>query len=361
MPNALFPILIMLRRFFLNKFFILFTTVILVTVGCQSQSQNTGETSESVYLTGAGATFPQFLYQKWFQEYTQENPNVQLNYQGTGSAAGIQQIVAETIDFGASDVAMTDEEIKQVSKGVVLLPMTAGSVVIAYNLPDVESGLKLSREVYSDIFLGKITRWNDSKIRALNPDFKLPNLPILLVHRSDGSGTTAVFTKHLSAISSEWENKVGSGLNVQWVAGVAIKSSSGVSAQIQQQPGTIGYLESTYARESNLSTAALQNKAGNYIQSDIKTVTEALRSKPLPDDLRVFIPDPQGDNSYPIVTYSWLLVYKNYEDSNKAKVIKDVVKWCLSEGEKFAEELGYIPLPEDAVKKVEVALEEVKS
>ena len=351
----------MLRRFFLNKFFILFTTVILVTVGCQSQSQNTPEISESVFLNGAGATFPQFLYQRWFQEYSQKHPNVQLNYQGIGSAAGIQQIVSETIDFAGSDVAMTDEEIKQVSKGVVLLPMTAGSVVIAYNLPGVESGLKLSREVYSNIFLGKITRWNDSKIKALNPDIKLPDLPILLVHRSDGSGTTAVFTKHLSAISSEWKNKVGSGLNVQWLTGVAIKSSAGVSAQIQQQPGTIGYLESTYARESNLSTAALENKAGNYIQSNTQTATEALRSKPLQDDLRVFITDPEAENAYPIITYTWLLVYQNYENSNQAKIIKDVVKWCLSEGDKFAEELGYIPLPEDAVKKVEAALEQIKS
>lgn len=357
----------MFRRFFLNKFFILFASVILLIVGCQSQPQNTtnpttsSETSEFVYLNGAGATFPLFIYQKWFEEYSQKHPNVQLNYQGIGSAAGIQQVVSETIDFGASDVAMTDEEIKQVSKGVVLLPMTAGSVVIAYNLPGVESGLKLSRAVYSDIFLGKITRWNDSKIKALNPDIKLPDLPILLIHRSDGSGTTAVFTKHLSAISPEWKNKVGSGLNVQWLSGVAIKSSSGVSAQIQQQEGTIGYLESTYARESNLSTAALQNKAGNYVQSNTQTVTEALRSKPLPDDLRVFITDPEGENSYPIVTYSWLLAYKNYEDSNKAKVLKDVVKWCLSGGEKFAEELGYIPLPKEAVEKVLIALEEVKS
>jgi phosphate transport system substrate-binding protein len=351
----------MLKRIFLNKFFILLTSVILVIVGCQSQPQNTPETSEFVYLNGAGATFPEFLYQKWFQEYSQKHPNVQLNYQAIGSAAGIQQIVSETIDFGASDVAMTDEEISKVSKGVVLLPMTAGSVVITYNLPGIESGLKLSRQVYSDIFLGKITRWNDSQIKALNPDLKLPDLPILLVHRSDGSGTTAVFTKHLSAINPEWKNKIGSGLNVQWLAGVAIKSSSGVTAQIQQQPGTIGYLESTYARESNLSTAALENQAGNYIQSNTQTVIEALQSKLLPDNLRVFIQDPQGDNSYPIVTYSWLLVYKNYPEPNKAKVLKDVVKWCLTDGEKFAEELGYIPLPKEAVEKVEAVLKEIKS
>ncbi len=355
----------MLRRFFLNKFFILFITVILVSVGCQSQSQNitnsTTSPEESVYLNGAGATFPLFLYQKWFQEYSREHPNVQLNYQAIGSAAGIQQVVSETIDFGASDVAMTDEEIATVSKGVVLLPMTAGSVVIAYNLPGIQSGLKFSRQVYSDIFLGKITRWNDSKIKALNPDIKLPDLPIILVHRSDGSGTTAVFTKHLSAINSQWKNKVGSGLNVQWLAGIAIKSSSGVSAQIQQQAGTIGYLESTYARESNLSTAALENKAGNYIQSNTQTVTEALISKPLADNLRVFITDPQGDNSYPIVTYSWLLVYKKYQEPNKAKILKDVVKWCLTDGEKFSEKLGYIPLPKEVVGKVEAALEQIKS
>ncbi|MEA5593146.1 phosphate ABC transporter substrate-binding protein PstS [Rivularia sp. UHCC 0363] len=356
----------MLKHFFSNKFLVLFTSVILVIVGCQSQPQTntnpatTPELAESVSLNGAGATFPEFLYQKWFQEYNQQHPNVQLNYQAIGSAAGIKQVISNTIDFGASDIAMSDEEIKQVSKGVVLLPMTAGSVVIAYNLPNIKSGLKLSRQVYADMFLGKITRWNDSQIKTLNPDINLPDLPILLVHRSDGSGTTAVFTKHLSAISPEWQKKVGSGLNVQWLTGVAIKSSSGVTAQIQQQPGTIGYVESTYAAESNLSTAALQNKAGNYIEPNTQSVTEALRSKPLSDDLRVFITDPEGDNSYPIVTYTWLLAYKNYAEPNKAKVFKDVVKWCLTDGEKFATELGYIPLPKDAIDKVENALKEIK-
>ncbi|MEM7556862.1 MAG: phosphate ABC transporter substrate-binding protein PstS, partial [Cyanobacteria bacterium P01_A01_bin.84] len=258
------------RRLFFQRLLPLFTIVLLWIIACQPPSETSSPTNtnnnqapaSSVFINAAGATFPLFLYERWFSEYNKENPNIQINYNAIGSAAGIQQIIADTVDFGASDVAMSDEQINKVEKGVVLIPATAGSIAIAYNLPDIKSGLKLSRQVYADIFLGNITRWDDPKITSLNLDLKLPSSPITVVYRADGSGTTAAFTSHLSAISPEWEKKVGSGLSVEWKTGVGIKSNAGVGAQVQQALGTISYIESSYAQQLNLSTAALENKAG---------------------------------------------------------------------------------------------------
>jgi phosphate transport system substrate-binding protein len=315
----------------------------------------------SVFLNGAGATFPLFLYQRWFQEYSQNHQGVQINYQAIGSAAGIQQMVSETVDFGGSDVAMTDEEMRKVDRGVVLIPMTSGSVVIAYNLPNVGSGLKLSREVYTDIFLGNIDRWSDPRIANLNPNLNLPDLPITLVHRSDGSGTTAVLTKHLSAISSQWEEKVGSGLSISWPAGVGIKSNAGVSAQIQQAQGTIGYVEYSFSQQLGLATAALQNRAGNYIQPSLEATANALDNLTLPDNLRAFVSDPEGEDAYPIVTYSWLLAYQTYDDPRKAQVLKEVILWALTEGQQYSEGLGYVPLSETVVEKATAAAETIRS
>ena len=313
-----------------------------------------------VFLNGAGATFPLFLYQRWFQEYSQTHKDVQINYQPIGSAAGIQQMISETVDFGGSDIAMTDEQMRKVDRGVVLVPMTSGSVAIAYNLPGIEN-LKLSREVYTDIFLGKIQRWNDPKITGLNPNLNLPNLPITVVHRSDGSGTTAVFTKHLSAISSEWETKVGSGLSVSWVAGIGIKSNAGVSAQIKQARGTIGYVEYSFAQQLGLSTAALENRAGNYIPPSLDATAKALDNLSLPDNLRAFVSDPQGEEAYPIVTYSWLLAYKNYDDPRKAKALREVMLWALTDGQNDSESLGYVPLSDAVVTKAKAAVETIGS
>ena len=313
-----------------------------------------------VFFNGAGATFPLFIYQRWFQEYSQTHGDVQINYQPIGTAAGIQQMISETVDFGASDIAMTDEQMRQVDRGVILIPMTSGSVAIAYNLPGIE-GLKLSREVYTDLFLGKIKRWNDSRITRLNPSLNLPDLPITLVHRSDGSGTTAVFTKHLSTISSEWQNKVGSGLNVAWLAGVGIKSNAGVSAQIQQARGAIGYVEYSFAKQLGLSTAALENRAGNYIQPSLEATRKALDNLTLPKNLRAFVSDPQGEEAYPIVTYSWLLAYKNYDDPKKANALREVIFWALTEGQKYSEQLGYVPLSDEVVAKARAAAQGIGS
>lgn len=314
----------------------------------------------SIFLNGAGATFPLFLYQRWFQEYSQNHQDVQINYQPIGSAAGIQQMISETVDFAGSDIAMTDEQMSQVKRGVVLIPMTAGSVVIAYNVPNVSSGLKLSRTVYSDIFLGQIQRWNDARIARLNPDVRLPNLPITVVHRSDGSGTTAVFTKHLSAISSQWREEVGSGLNVAWPSGVGIKSNAGVSAQIQQGRGTIGYVEYSFAQQLGLATAALENRAGKYVQPSLDATAKALDNLTLPENLRAFITDPVGDESYPIVTYTWLLAYETYENPRKAKVMREVIQWALTTGQQYSTDLGYVPLPKTVVEKATAATGKIR-
>ncbi len=315
--------------------------------------------AKNIVLNAAGATFPVILYQRWFVEYRRKNWEVTINYQPIGSAAGIQQMIAETVDFAGSDIAMTDAEIAQVSRGIVMLPMTAGSVAVVYNLPKIGSGLKLSREVLSEIFLGKIDRWNDQKIANLNPGILLPDLPIIVVHRSDGSGTTAVFTKHLSSISNEWERRVGSGLNVAWPIGFGIKSNSGVSAQIQQAEGTIGYVEYSFAKQLKLSTAALENKAGKYIQPNLETTSNALASVELPENLRGFVSDPDGFHSYPIVTYSWLLAYKRYDDAQKANAIKNMIRWALNEGQRLSKDLGFVPLSSDVVRRVAAASREI--
>ena len=314
----------------------------------------------SVSLTGAGASFPAPLYQKWFSEYNKANPNVQVTYQSVGSGAGVEQFTQETVDFGASDVAMKDEEIAKVSRGVALLPMTAGSIVLAYNLPGVES-LQLSRQVYVDILLGKIKKWNDPAIASLNPDAQLPNSNITVVYRSDGSGTTGVFTKHLSAISPEWEQKVGSGKTVEWPTGVGAKGNEGVTAQILQTEGSIGYIEYGYAKQQDIPTASLENKAGKYIAPSSESAAQALSAAELPDNLRAFVTDPEGEASYPIVTYSWILAYGNYDDPQKLQAFKDVVNWSLADGQAYAEELGYIPLPANVVEKVEAKLDTIQA
>lgn len=352
--------------FFLRRsFLILFAAALAWAVACQSQTQppdaasSTPQENAFVFIKGAGATLPGPLYQRWFAQYNRQHPNIQVNYQPIGSGAGIQQVIAETVDFGASDVAMTDEEISQVGRGVVLLPMTAGSVAVVYNLPGIGSGLKLSRQVVSEIFLGKITRWRDPKIAALNPNLTLPDLPITVIHRSDGSGTTAVFTAHLSAISREWQESVGTSLSVDWPAGVGVKSNAGVSAQVQQEPGTIGYVEYSFAQQLGLSTAALENRSGEYVLPSIEAAAKALESVQLPDNLRGFVRDPQAVDAYPIVTYSWLLAYKRYEDPQKAKALKEVIRWGLTTGQGLAPELGYVPLATEVAQKVAAAAAEI--
>lgn len=312
----------------------------------------------NVRLNGAGATFPAPLYQTWFQTLNQKYPNLQVNYQPVGSGAGIEQFTKGLVDFGASDVAMTDEEIQKVQNGVLLLPMTAGSIVLAYNLPGVE-GLKLPRDVYTGIFLGTIKSWNDPKIAAANPGAKLPNTPITTVHRSEGSGTTGVFTQHLSAINPEWKSKVGSGKTVNWPAGVAAKGNDGVTAQIQQTQGSVGYVEYAYAKNSKLNFATLENKSKQFVAPSDESAAKTLEAVTLPENLRAFIADPEGNDSYPIVTYTWILANKKYSDATKAKAVEAMIEYGLTEGQKIATQLGYVPLPQSVVQKVTTAADAI--
>ena len=344
----------------------LFTMVI----ACQSSTpvatdpaatDNPETVSAALVLNGTGASFPLFIYERIFSEYRQQvDPTLSVNYQPTGSAAGIQQVISNTVDFGASDVAMTEAEMAQVESGVVLVPMTAGLVAIAYNLPGETTGLNLSRAALADIFLGKITRWNDPLIVASNPDRTLPDLPLTLVHRSDGSGTTAAVTSHLAAISPEWQTDVGAGLSVAWPAGIGIKANAGVAAQIQQAEGTLGYVEYSYAQRLGLPIAALENQAGSFMTPGPASGAAALLDATMPADLRVFIPDPADESAYPIVTYSWILAYETYADAIKADAVKQVLTWGLTEGQQYSQELGYIPLPEPVVERAIAAVERIQ-
>ncbi|MGD1700369.1 phosphate ABC transporter substrate-binding protein PstS [Dapis sp. BLCC M229] len=314
---------------------------------------------QKVNLVGAGASFPAPLYQRWFADMRDSRSDVGVDYQSVGSGAGVERFTQELVDFGASDVAMKDEEIAKVGRGVMMLPMTAGSVVLAYNLPGV-SELKLSREVYVDILLGKITKWNDSKITAINSGVNLPNIPITVVHRSDGSGTTGVFTKHLSAISSEWKQKVGEGKTVSWPTGVGGAKNDGVAALIRQTEGGIGYVEFGFAQSAKLNTAALENKSGNYVKASLDSAKATLAAVKLPANLRAFISDPEGGDSYPIVTYSWMLIYGQY-DAAKAQAIEKMIEYGLNEGQKVSADLGYIPLPNNVRQTVAAAADKISS
>lgn len=311
-------------------------------------------------ISGSGATFPAPLYIRWASDFKKSTPEVTVNYQGIGSGAGVKQFSDGITDFGASDLAMKDEEISLAKHNVVMIPATAGSIVLAYNIPGVQSGLKLSRAAYIGILVGDIKTWNDASITKANPGVNLPNLPITVVARADGSGTTAAFTGHCAEVSSEFTAKVGSGKSVTWPVGVAGKGNDGVTALIKSTPGSIGYVEYGFAANNKLTMADLQNKAGNFIAPSVASVTPTLASVELPDNLRAFLPDPKGANDYPIVTFTWLLVKKTYTDAAKAAAVKAFVTYGLTKGQSFALQLGYVPLPAEVVTKAQAALETVK-
>lgn len=311
-------------------------------------------------INGAGGTFPAPLYQRWFQEYNKLKPNVQVNYQAVGSGAGIKQFIAGTVDFGASDAAMKDDQIAQVKDGAVLLPMTAGSIVLAYNLPGV-GDLKLSRQAYAGIFMGTITKWNDPILVKDNDGVALPDMPITVAYRSDGSGTTFVFSKHLCAISPEFKQKVGGeGTQITWPVGIGGKGNDGVTALIKQTPGAIGYVEYGYAQNNKLATASLQNKSGVFVKATPESGASALATLELPANLRAWPEDPAGPGDYPIATFTWILVYKKYADPAKWSVLKDVLNYGLTTGQTFAQEMGYIPLPAPVIQKVKAALDTIQ-
>ena len=313
---------------------------------------------DSLRLTGSGATFPFPLYSAWFKAFSAKQKTVSVDYQGKGSGAGIQDFTNHTVDFAASDAAMTDEQISKVPGGVQLLPMTAGEIVLGYNLPGSPKALKLPRDVYPAIFLGKITKWSDPKIKAANPGVSLPDLDITVVRRADSSGTTFVFTSHLSAISDEWKKGPGAGTTVNWPKTdkfVASPKNDGVTATIKQTPGAIGYVEFAFAKFSKIEMAQLQNRAGQFVSPGGEGGPAALASVPLPPDLRAWVTDPEGAKAYPISTYTWMLFYKENKDPKKAAALRQMVEYCLTEGQKAAAGMGYIPLPENVVAAVRKA------
>jgi phosphate transport system substrate-binding protein len=312
-----------------------------------------------ITLQGSGASFPAPLYSRWFKEFSDKNPGVRVNYQATGSGAGIKAFTAGQTDFGASDAAMSDAEIKEAKDNVLLFPVTAGSIVLAYNLEGV-TDLKLTREAYVGIFQGTIKTWNDPKIKASNPGVNLPAKNITPVHRSDGSGTTFVFTQHLSAINEGWKKSPGSGTSIEWPGGVAGKKNDGVTALITQTPGSIGYIEYGFAVSSKQPMAALENKAGKFIAPTLASAASALKGVELPADRRAWVTDPVGDDVYPIVTYTWLLTKKKYEDAAKGEAVKKLLKWCLSDGQKLSESLQYVALPEAIAESVSKAADQVQ-
>jgi phosphate transport system substrate-binding protein len=323
------------------------------TLGLQVR---TASAADNQTIQGSGATFPAPLYQRWFQEYNKVHPEVQINYQAIGSGAGIKQFQQGLTDFGASDAAMTDEQIAATKNGVQLIPMTAGIIVLTYNLPGAPNNLKLSREAYSGIFLGKITSWNDPAIAKSNPNVQLPDTKITVVSRSDGSGTTFVFTSHLSGISDAWKSGPGNGTTVSFPVGVAGKGNPGVTALVKQTPGAIGYVEYAYAYQNKMPMASLENKSGSFVAPSLQAGQEALSGVKLPSNLRAWIPDPPAAKSYPIVTYTWMLFHKKYDDPKVAATLKAIALYGLTQGQSFGATLGYIPLPESVVTEDKKAL-----
>jgi len=316
-------------------------------------------------LNGAGATFPYVIYSKWFDVYHQKT-GIEFNYQSIGSGGGIKQVIEGTVDFGASDGPMTTEQLKDAATKqgteVLHIPTVMGAVVLTYNMPGVGQGLKLTPEVLADIYLGQITMWNDPKLTSLNPGMNLPSQQILVAHRSDGSGTSFIFTDYLTKVSKTWEQKVGRGTSVNWPVGLGGKGNEGVSGLVKQLPGSIGYVELAYAVKNNLPYARLRNRAGNFVEPKLESVTAAAAgaAKNMPADLRVSITDADGKDSYPISGFTWLLVYKHMKDKAKGAALVTFLRWAMTDGQSYAKGLLYAPLPKQVVSLCEAKIREVK-
>ena len=314
-----------------------------------------------VSLNGAGATFPYPIYSKWFNEYHKAHPEVQINYQSIGSGGGIRQVTAGTVDFGASDGPMTDEQLSQLKFKLFHIPTVLGSVVPAYNISGVTGEIKFSPDVLANIFLGKITNWNDKAIAKDNPDLHLPDKPIIVVHRSDGSGTTYIFTDYLSKVSPDWKTQVGKGTSVRWPLGLGGKGNEGVAGVVRQMDGAIGYIELIYALQNKIAFGPVKNVAGNFVKASLESTTAAAASmKTMPADFRVSITNAPGADSYPISSFTWLLVPAQWKDATKGKVMVDFLNWMLDSGEGMVKELDYAPLPANVAEKVRARIKEIK-
>ena len=316
--------------------------------------------SNEVQINGAGATFPNPIYSKWFAEYQKSHPNVKVNYQSIGSGGGIKQLTAQTVFFGASDMPMTDEQLKGAPGPVLHFPTVLGGVVPVYNVEGVTQPLRFTGALLADIYLGKVRKWNDAAIAAANPGVKLPATDIAVVHRSDGSGTTFIWCDFLSKVSPEYKQKVGASTSVNWPAGVGAKGNEGVSGLVKQTPGAIGYVELIYALHNDIAYGSVQNKAGQFVTASLQSVTAAATGAAVPDDFRVSITNADGRDAYPIASFTWMLLYRNSADKERSRVMVDFMKWALTEGQKFAPDLGYAPLPKAVVDKEMSALARVQ-
>jgi phosphate transport system substrate-binding protein len=315
--------------------------------------------SAQMMINGAGATFPYPIYSKWFDEYTKVDPSVRFNYQSIGSGGGQKQIMAQTVDFGASDGPMTDDNLSKAPGKLLHIPTVAGAVVMVSNLPGNPS-LKLDGDTIAGIYLGQIKKWNDPKLTALNPGAKLPDKDIVVVHRSDGSGTTFIFTDYVSKISPEWKQKVGNNTSVNWPVGIGGKGNEGVSGQVKQTPGAIGYVELIYAIQNKMSYAELKNSAGEFVKPTIESVTAALGTADVPDDFRFSMTNAPGKGAYPICGATWLLVYQQQKDPAKGKKLVEFLKWAATKGEAMAKDLDYAPLPDSVQQRVLKRVDEIK-
>ncbi|HZR45967.1 MAG TPA: phosphate ABC transporter substrate-binding protein PstS [Candidatus Manganitrophaceae bacterium] len=316
--------------------------------------------AESLLINGAGATFPYPIYSKWFDEYAKMHPDVHFNYQSIGSGGGIRQVSEGTVDFGATDGPMSDEQLQKAKVKILHFPTVLGAVVPTYNIPEAQSELTFTPQALAGIFLGKITKWNDPEIAKANPGSKLPDKPIIVAHRSDGSGTTYVWVDYLSKVSPEWKEKVGVGTSVKWPVGLGGKGNEGVTGLVKQTPYAIGYVELIYAEQNKLPFGKVQNQSGNAIKASLDSVTAAAAAAKMPEDFRVSITDPPGKEAYPIASFTWLLIPEKISDPAKGKALVDFLKWMLHDGQKLAPPLSYAPLPKGVVTQEEKAIGQIK-
>ena len=327
--------------------------------GARSGDSGAAGASAGVDLNGAGATFPQPIYNKWFSDYATKT-GVKINYQSIGSGGGIRQLSEQTVDFGASDSPMSDEEIAKAKGGPVMhIPTVLGAVVITYNLPGVTQPLRLTGDVIADIYQGRITKWNDARIATLNAGVPLPGSDIIVVHRSDGSGTTFIFSDYLAAVSPGWASSPGKGKELQWPTGIGAKGNEGVAGQVKQTPGAIGYVELAYAKQNNLPAAHVRNAAGQFVAPTIESISASAGTLPANTDYRVSIVNAPAAGAYPISSFTWLLVYRNSTDANKTKKLTDFLKWALTEGEQSAAALDYAPLPAELSQRLVARLDSI--
>jgi len=329
-----------------NRNLWVFLCIFALTVGVMAQTQ----------LNGAGATFPYPMYSKWFNEYHNLHSDIQINYQSIGSGGGIRQVTAGTVDFGASDGPMTDEQIAASKVKLLHVPTVLGSVVPAYNIPGVSQEVKFTPEILAGIFNGKISNWSDPAIAKANPDIKLPNQSVTVVHRSDGSGTTYVWTDYLSKISSDWQGTTGKGTSVKWPVGVGGKGNEGVAGMIRQLPGSLGYVELIYAVQNKIPYGSVKNSSGQFIKASLESTTAAAAGVKMPADFRVSITNSPAKTAYPIASFTWLLVPTTPTDKNKSQILKDFLFWMLDQGQTMTQALSYAPLPKEVVEKEKAAI-----